>query len=118
MTWGVFVKKSGKWGCFFCKKKWTFPRRRVHYVQYQYFLFYILLIWGGAYAPPSYGPVPPRRWQRLAADLRPSEVGSAVCISLVAGQLQAASVPIASAGTDRRMDGSRCRLMPSLQLEA
>ena len=30
-------------------KKWTFPQRRVHYVQYQYFLFYILLIWGGAY---------------------------------------------------------------------
>jgi len=37
-----------KWnggGCFFVKK-WTFPRRRVHHVQYQYFLFYILLIWG------------------------------------------------------------------------
>jgi len=32
-----------KWGgC----KKWTFPQRRVRYVQYQYFLFYILLIWG------------------------------------------------------------------------
>jgi len=31
---------------FFCKK-WTFPQCRVHYVQYQYFLFYILLIWGG-----------------------------------------------------------------------
>ena len=26
---------------FFCKKV-TFPQRRVHYVQYQYFLFYIL----------------------------------------------------------------------------
>ena len=27
--------------------KWTFPQRRVHYVHYQYFLFYILLlIWG------------------------------------------------------------------------
>jgi len=34
-----------KWGVFFVKK-WTFPQRRVHYVQYQYFLFYILLIWG------------------------------------------------------------------------
>ena len=32
-------------GVFFCKK-WTFPQRRVDYVQYQYFLFYILLIWG------------------------------------------------------------------------
>jgi len=41
---GVFFVKSGKWGCFV--KKWTFPRRRVHYVQYQYFLFCILFIWG------------------------------------------------------------------------
>ena len=32
---------------------------------------------------------------RLAADLRPSADGSAVRTSLVAGQLQAASVPIA-----------------------
>ena len=31
---------------FFVTKKWTFPQCRVHYVQYQYFLFYILLIWG------------------------------------------------------------------------
>ena len=62
-------RQEMKWGCvffewkmFFCKKvengggvfckKWTFPQRRVHYVQYQYFLFHILLIWGrGAYAP-------------------------------------------------------------------
>jgi len=41
---GCFCKKSGKRGCFV--KKWTFPQRRVHFVQYQYFLFYILLIWG------------------------------------------------------------------------
>jgi len=34
-----------KWGGV-CKKKWTLPQRRVHYVQCQYFLFYILLIWG------------------------------------------------------------------------
>ena len=32
-------------GVFFVKSKWIFPQRRVHYVQYQYFLFYILLIW-------------------------------------------------------------------------
>ena len=32
-------------GVFFVKK-WTFPQRRVHYVQYHYFVFYILLIWG------------------------------------------------------------------------
>ena len=41
--WGCFVK-SGKWGTFFCKK-WAFPQRMVHYVQYQYFLVYILFIW-------------------------------------------------------------------------
>jgi len=37
----------------FFVKKWTFPQCRVHYVQYQYFLFYILLTWGvhSAYAP-------------------------------------------------------------------
>jgi len=30
--------------------------RRVHYVQYQYFLFYILLVWGGgAYGPDIAG---------------------------------------------------------------
>ena len=48
-------------GGVFCKK-WTFPQRRVHYVQYQYFLFYILLIWGcirTERTPPTYGPRPP-----------------------------------------------------------
>ena len=46
-------KQEMKWGWVFFRKKWTFPQRRVHYVQYQYFLFYILLIRGegGAYAP-------------------------------------------------------------------
>jgi len=38
--------KKWKIGGVFCVKKRTFPQRRVHYVQYQYFLFYILLIWG------------------------------------------------------------------------
>ena len=56
---GVFRKKV-KMGVFFCKK-FTYPQRSVHYVQYQYFLFCILLIWGGAYAPneplAAYGPV-------------------------------------------------------------
>ena len=42
IKWGVV--KKWKMGVF-CKK-WIFPQRRVHYVQYQYFLFYILLIWG------------------------------------------------------------------------
>ena len=43
-------------GVFFVKK-WTFLQRRVHYVQYQYFLFYILLIWGCVrtqHTPPAY----------------------------------------------------------------
>jgi len=40
-----FLKVENGGGCFFCKK-WTFPQRRVHYVHYQYFLFYILLIRG------------------------------------------------------------------------
>jgi len=65
---GVFCKKWKIGGVFFCKKrwkmgvfckKWTFPQRRVHYVQYQYFLFYILLIWGVRMHPahpPAYGP--------------------------------------------------------------
>ena len=60
---------------------------------------------------------------RLAADLSPSADGSAVRTSLVADQLQAASVSIAYAaaprsqraiayvGTDRRTDGSQYRLM-------
>jgi len=80
MNWG-FCKKSGKWGMFFCKKsgkwgvfceksgkcgvcffvkRWTFPQCKVRYVQYQYFLFYILLIWGRVRThpthPPAYGP--------------------------------------------------------------
>ena len=38
---------------------------------------------------------PPPMAVRFAADLSPSVDGSAVCTSLVAGQLQAASVPIA-----------------------
>jgi len=63
MKWGCFSKKvENREECFFCKKsgklgvfgrkvenggfveKWTFTQRRVHYIQYQYFLFYILLI--------------------------------------------------------------------------
>jgi len=43
MKCGVFCKKVENGGGVFCKK-WTFPQ--MHYVQYQYFLFYILLIGG------------------------------------------------------------------------
>jgi len=41
-------------------KKWTFPQRRVHDVQYQYFFILHFTYLGGAYAPnapPAYGPV-------------------------------------------------------------
>ena len=57
---------------------------------------------------------------RLAADLRPSADRSAVHTSLLAGHLQAASVPISWAAAPRCqretggwMDGSRCRIMPA-----
>ena len=43
-------------------KKWTFPQRRVHYVQYQYFLFYILLIWGGGCVRTQRTPICLRAW--------------------------------------------------------
>jgi len=47
-------KKSGKGGGVFFVKKWTFPQRRVHYVQYQY--FYILhFTYFGVYAPNATG---------------------------------------------------------------
>ena len=44
------------WRCFFVK--WTFPQSRVHYVQYQYlyFLFCLLLIWGGVSTHPTHAP--------------------------------------------------------------
>ena len=55
-----FVKKGGKWGVF-CKK-WTFSQRRVHCVQYQYFLILHFTHWGGVRTqpthPPAYGPEP------------------------------------------------------------
>ena len=42
---GVFVlKKVENRGCFV--KKWTFPQRRMHYVQYQYFYFTLYLFGG------------------------------------------------------------------------
>jgi len=59
---GVFFAKSGKLKLFF-GKKWTFPRRRVHYVQYQYFFNFTFYLYGGCVRtqrnpPPAvYGPV-------------------------------------------------------------
>jgi len=45
-------------GCFFCKKKWTFPQRRMHYVQYQYFFILHFTYFGDAYAPNTPHPLP------------------------------------------------------------
>jgi len=50
----LFVKKVENGGCFvkkvengfFCKKKWTFPQCRVHYVQYQYFFLHFTYLGG------------------------------------------------------------------------
>ena len=54
--------------------------------------------------------MPPPMVVRLAADLRPPADGSAARTSPAAGQLQAASVPTAQAGTDTRTNGSPDRL--------
>jgi len=49
---GVFFGKKVENGGVFVKK-WTFPQRTVHYVQYQYFfiLHFFLFGGGGGYAP-------------------------------------------------------------------
>ena len=51
-------KKVENGGCFV--KKWTFPQRRVHYVQYQYFFYFTFYLFGGCVrtqrTPPAYGP--------------------------------------------------------------
>jgi len=78
MKWGMFCKKSGKWGVFFVKKwkmwgvfckkkwktgcvfffkKWTFHQRRVHCVQYKYFfILRFTYLGGGVRTHPVYGP--------------------------------------------------------------
>ena len=52
MKWRVLFVKMWKMGVFFAKK-WTFPQRRVHYVQYQYFFYFTFYLFGGedAYVP-------------------------------------------------------------------
>jgi len=68
-------------------------------------------------AARRYAPNPPMA-VRLAADLRPSADGSAVRTSLVAGQLQAASVPIAQAAaprSQRRLGQTDGRIAVSLK---
>jgi len=68
MKWG-FCKKSGIGRGFV--KKWTFPQRRVYCVQYQYFLCYILLIWGGVRTHPTHPPCL-RAWRRSMVGSRHS----------------------------------------------
>jgi len=53
---GVVVKKVESGSVFV--KKWIFPQCRVHYVQYQYFLFYILYLFGGVCARTQRTPLP------------------------------------------------------------
>jgi len=50
--WGVVLVKKWKMGCSFVKK-WTFPQRRVHYVQYQYF-FILHFIYLGVRTHPTH----------------------------------------------------------------
>jgi len=55
-----FVKKVENGGVFV--KKWTFPQRRVHHVQYQYFfILHFTYLWGCVRTERtpclSYGPV-------------------------------------------------------------
>ena len=56
VEYGFFCKKSEKWGVY-CEK-WTFPQRRVDYVQYQYFYFtfYLFGVRTHPTHPPTYGP--------------------------------------------------------------
>ena len=74
--WGVFfVKKSGKGVCFFVKK-WSFPQRRVHYVQYQYFLFLHFTYLGvrpHPTHPPAYGPGYGWKFREMCRTNRPSD---------------------------------------------
>jgi len=78
-------------GVFFCKKvengggvlvkKWTFPQRRMHYVQYQVFFILHFTYLGGVRTqpthPPAYGPEMPA----CSAGCRPSSVVRRLSIS-------------------------------------
>ena len=90
-------RQEMKWGVFFCKKKWKmggclFVKKvemgcfckkvdlsstQGHYVQYRYFLFYILLIWGvrthPTHPPPPTGLAPTEgRCSRFPETVAPS----------------------------------------------
>jgi len=55
---GVFVKKKCKNEGVFFVKKWTFPQRMMHYVQYQYFFILHFTYFGDAYTPNTPHPLP------------------------------------------------------------
>jgi len=40
----------------FLVKKWTFPQRGVHYVQYQYFFYFTFYLFGGSACAPNAPP--------------------------------------------------------------
>ena len=48
-------------GVFFCKK-WTFPQRRVHYIQYQYFFILHFTYFGGGVRTHRTHPLPTGLW--------------------------------------------------------
>ena len=50
-----FVKK---WKMFF----WTFPQRRVHYVQYQYFFYFTFYLFRGGVVCTQRTPLPTGLW--------------------------------------------------------
>ena len=59
IKWGCALVKKWKMGGVYFVKKWTFPQRRVHYVQYQFLFYFTFYLFGGASAsnaPPAYGP--------------------------------------------------------------
>jgi len=57
MKWGEVCKKVENEKCFV--KKWTFPQRRVHYVQYQYFfILHFTYLGGGCVRTQRTPPLP------------------------------------------------------------
>jgi len=82
---GVFFLKIWKVGVFFCKKKWkiggcffvkmwTYPQRRVHYVQYQYFLFLHFTYLGAVRTHPTHPPAYRSGLERWTRDSERSRV--------------------------------------------
>jgi len=81
---------GNKMGVFFVKKvemvflKWTFPQRRVQYVQYQYCFYFRFYLFGGAYAPNGSGLTHPLSKISSYATGRNSHIISRSFLSLAA----------------------------------